>query len=393
MATTVQVPATLDASRERPALTEAAVRWTPARIALALTCGLRVFYGLLAALLAPWLQLDPGLIKGNNLTGHLMSRELHPVLYAFLGVWERFDTLWYIQIAHHGYTRPMATVFYPLYPALIRVAFFVTRSDLAAALLISTLASLFLFRGALRLFELDHTPAAALRAVLLWAVWPASFSFFAGYPDSLLCACIVWSLYFARANRWLPAGVLGLAAGFTKVLGCFLALPFLWIAWKRRDRRGIAAAALSVAGVAGFQAWLALTDFASTAQTYHTYWATSTAAPWTTLLQAVSITIRTGNRLLLMNLTVFVAVAAATLMRDVRFEYKLFTVAALCLFLTKHTQPLLQSTTRYSLSIFAAWPVLSAKLGSGLPFAVIAMLAFILNLLLFWTFLSWGLAV
>jgi len=36
-------------------------------------------------------------------------------------IWERFDTLWYLRIAQHGYDRPMAVIFYPLYPAAIRI--------------------------------------------------------------------------------------------------------------------------------------------------------------------------------------------------------------------------------------------------------------------------------
>src|SRR5580698_6600 len=193
--------------------------------ALILTLGLRLFYSLFAALLSPHLRLDPTLIQSNQLTGRLMSRESHPLLYALLGVWERFETLWYIQIARHGYNSSNFTVFYPLYPALMRVVSFLTHSELAAAVLISTAASFFLFQGALRLFELDAPPSVAFRALLIWCAWPASFVFFAGYPDSLLCALTVWSLYFARSNRWTLAGTLGLLAGSTKALGCLTALP------------------------------------------------------------------------------------------------------------------------------------------------------------------------
>src|SRR5580700_4513421 len=141
---------------------------TTAGKAFVLTLGLRVCYSLFAALSSPYLRLDPRLIQGNSLTGHLMSRESHPLLYALLGVWERFDTLWYLQISRHGYDNPIPTVFYPLYPALIRVVSVVTRSDLAAALLISTAGSFFLFWGALRLFELDYPAPTAFRALLLW---------------------------------------------------------------------------------------------------------------------------------------------------------------------------------------------------------------------------------
>ena len=100
-----------------------------------------------------------------------------------------------------------------------------------------------------------------------------------------------------------------------------------------------------------------------------------------------------GNFLLLLNVGVFVVVGAAALLGPVRLEYKIYAIAAMCLFLTKHTEPLLQSTTRYSLAVFAAYPALSAKFGRGLPFASVLLIAAALNLLLFRTFLDWGLVI
>jgi hypothetical protein len=388
MATTLQVAAVLEKSIAKPIQSP---RFTPAGKACVLTLSLRIFYSAFAAIWSPYLRLDPNLIHSNRLTSHLISRESHPFLYALLGVWERFDTLWYIQISHHGYDNPIPTVFYPLYPALIRVISVVTRSDLAAALLISTAGSFFLFWGALRLFELDYPDSTAFRALLLWAAWPASFALFAGYPDSLLLALAVWAIYFARSGNWLPAGTLGLLAGLTKALGCLTALPLLWIAWRQRDRGGIIPAALSAAGVACFQGWLAIRHFPSAAQVYRTYWATATVAPWTSVIDTVRSLLHGGDFLLLLNAGVFVVVGAAALISPVRSEYKIFAVAAMCLFLTKHTEPLLQSTTRYSLAVFAAYPALAARLRQGLPFAFLCLMTAALNLLLFRTFLDWGL--
>jgi hypothetical protein len=87
-----------------------------------------------------------------------------------------------------------------------------------------------------------------------------------------------------------------------------------------------------------------------------------------------------GNLLPLFNAGVFVIVEVATglpsrELRPVRPEYKIYAVAAMCLFLTKHTEPLLQSTTRYPLAVFAAYPALSARFGRGLPFASSLLMA------------------
>jgi hypothetical protein len=370
-----------------------ATRWTPVGKAFALAMGLRIFYSLFAAFCSPFLKLDPGLIRSNSLTGQLMSREANPRLYAIAGVWERFDTLWYIQIARHGYESPMAIVFYPLYPALIRGASLITRSELAAALAVSTAASFLLCWGALRLFELDYSQEVSSRALVLWMVWPASFAFFAGYADSLLCALIVWAVYLARSKRWLPAGMSGLLAGCTKAVGCFVALPLLWIAWKQRSREGAVAAAISLVGTAGFEVWLAARGFPSAAQIYRTYWRTTTVAPWISVSDATRYLSHRGDILLLLNLTALIVAGSAALGRSVRFEYRFYAFAAICLFLSKHTEPLLQSTTRYSLALFAAYPALSSRLSRGFRFVSVISLAASLNLLLFVAFLNWGLVV
>jgi len=365
----------------------------PALQAAWLTLGFRLFYSFVAALFSPRLTLNENLIHSNRLTDHLMSRTLHPVLYSLLGVWERFDTLWYIEIARYGYDNPMATVFYPLYPILIRLVSVPTRSELAAALLISTGATFFLFRGALRLLDFDGAAPTATRAILLWAVWPASFVFFAGYPDSMVCALIVWSLVLARSSRWLPAGALGLLAGLTKAMGCLVAVPLLWIAWKDRRKEGLFAAASSLGGAGCYQGWLLLRHFPSAAEAYRTWWMTTTVAPWITLRDVIYAAMQGHNTLVLLNLILFVVAGLASFSPSVRMEYRLYAAAAMCLFLTKHTDPLLQSTTRYSLTLFAAYPALAAKLGKGVPFAIVLLLSAALNILLFRVFLDWGLVV
>jgi hypothetical protein len=368
-------------------------RWTPARKALALTAGLRVFYSVLAAALSPWLRLDARLIHSNALTDHLMSRDAHPVLYALLGVWERFDTLYYARIATHGYEGPASTVFYPLFPALIRPVGWIVRSELTASVLIGTAATFFFLWGAIRLFELDLDPAASLRAVAIWLAWPGAFTFFGGYPDSLLLALMLWSIYFARTNRWGWAGLLGLLAGGTKALGCFVALPLLWIGWRQRERRSLWAAVLTCAGTAGFQAWLWAQHFPPATEVYQKYWLTSTVAPWRTLGDVAWLASHGGDALLVLNFGTLVIIAFGALGRRVRVEYQIFAAAAICLFLTKHTTPLLQSTMRYSLLVFPAFAGLASRFRMGLAFVGLVLVSAGLNVFLLRVFLDWGLVV
>jgi len=89
--------------------------WNPVRKALVLTVALRLFYSLAAAAYSPFLRIDPNQIRVTGFPETLMSRDLHPVLYALIGVWQRWDTVWYLQIASHGYAGAAQTVFYPLF--------------------------------------------------------------------------------------------------------------------------------------------------------------------------------------------------------------------------------------------------------------------------------------
>src|SRR4030042_1077738 len=59
-----------------------------------------------------------------------------------LGVWQRFDTLWYLRIAAQGYApHDGSTVYFPLYPMLIRfLGTLFVGNYLLAALVISNLA-------------------------------------------------------------------------------------------------------------------------------------------------------------------------------------------------------------------------------------------------------------
>nr|MBF6592748.1 hypothetical protein [Ktedonobacterales bacterium] len=56
--------------------------------------------------------------------------------------WQRWDALWYLGIAQHGYTSAQATAFFPLYPLSIRaVTLIIGPHWLAAGLLAANLGT------------------------------------------------------------------------------------------------------------------------------------------------------------------------------------------------------------------------------------------------------------
>ncbi len=138
----------------------------------------------------------------------------------------RWDSVWYLTIAKSGYAGSVARMaFFPLYPLLIHVVGFVTRSDLVAGVLISLVAFAVRLGLLYRLVRLDFSEEIAEMTVMLLAFCPMSFFFSAVYTESLFLALSVGSIYAARRERWLSAGVLGGLAAISRNGGIALILP------------------------------------------------------------------------------------------------------------------------------------------------------------------------
>jgi Gpi18-like mannosyltransferase len=360
-------------------------------VALIATCALRLVYSILGALIAPHLKLDPALVRSNDFTERLMTPD-GGWPYRLLGVWERFDTLWYIHIAAHGYDRPEAVVFFPLYPLLIRILSPLLQSPLAASLLISTISVFFLVWGFQKLIELDLPGETVRRALILFAVWPSSFILFAGYPESLLIALMIWSVYFARRERWLRAGLLGLLAGLTKAVGVCVVIPLIVIAWREKSWKALPAA-ICLLSLPIVKAAINFSGHQFASGAYPKYWKTEVAFPWTTFFAAIRESFTTLDALLILNLTALGVIFIPAFIKRLRLEYTLFTLATLVLFLTKKTDPLLQSASRYSMEVFPAFASLAAILKHPFLFALSLFLMALLNLILLWSFFNWALVV
>jgi hypothetical protein len=147
-------------------------------------------------------------------------------LYDWLSIWNRWDAPHYLDIARMGYVRDGVEarwiVFYPLYPWLVRAASFVVRDELAAAFLVSTLASIAAGLLLYRLARLDDDEWVARGAVLFMFVFPTSYFLHIGYTESLFLALALATLLAARVRRWPLAGVLGALACMTRANGLAL---------------------------------------------------------------------------------------------------------------------------------------------------------------------------
>jgi hypothetical protein len=199
------------------------------RSALLSWAGVRLGLGLWAAWI--WLQ---GLMPGT--TG-FFYQNVAPILTgwqgAVLGMWQRWDGVYYQSIAEGYYTQGYQTAFFPVYPLLARaLAQASGLSPLAALLVISALAALGCLVLLRRIARELYSEETANRTVLAAVLFPSAFFFFAVYPQSLALLWMLLAYDQARREHWLAAGLAGLLAGLTHGTVLPLAAMLAVMAWK-----------------------------------------------------------------------------------------------------------------------------------------------------------------
>ena len=168
----------------------------------------------------------------------------------------RWDSVWYLTIAHDGYGAPQRAAFFPLYPLLVRAGGWVLGSPLIAGVLIAMVCFVVGLAALHELTRLELGGDAARWTVVALALSPMSLIFSAVYSESLFLALSCSSLLSARRGRWWWAGLLGGLAAATRSAGVVLLVPLVMLAWpRRRDRRALV---LVPAGLACFMGALAL---------------------------------------------------------------------------------------------------------------------------------------
>ncbi len=221
----------------------------------------------------------------------------------------RYDSTWYLGIAQHGYFSDQAHAFFPLYPLLIGAVAQLVNQPLIIGLVISLVC----FTGSLvllyRLALLDLGPRAAQLTVWLMALFPMSLYFSAVYTESIFTLLSIWSIYAARRERWLLAGVMAGLASAARSDGFVLIIPLAWIYlwgprpgvssadidWRsplgliRRARPGLAWVGLAPLGLVAYLVYCAASGSQFTAP-FHAasyYWGRSFKGPFAEIWTAV----------------------------------------------------------------------------------------------------------
>ena len=184
----------------------------------------------------------------------------HP-LGGLLSPLARWDSVWYLDIAHSGYDTGQSTAFFPLYPLLVRIVAGVSAPGaLLVASYVVSLAALF---GALylmhRLVALELGARVARLSVLMLAAFPGALWLGAPYSESLFLLLSVGAFYCARTDRWALAGVAAALASATRSAGIVLIVPLLILWWQgARRSRDLAWIGLAPLGLFAYSVYLSL---------------------------------------------------------------------------------------------------------------------------------------
>ena len=143
--------------------------------------------------------------------------------HQWFAIWDQWDFGYYQKIAEFGYScTDGSTAFYPLFPWLVRLATYFSKSYLAAGLVVSGIASVVAAILLRRLVRLDYPASVAMRGAWFFLIFPTAYFLHVGYSEGLFLALALGSIVAARVERWWVAGVLGGFCWMTRASGAAL---------------------------------------------------------------------------------------------------------------------------------------------------------------------------
>jgi len=140
--------------------------------------------------------------------------------HQWFAIWDQWDFGYYQEVAESGYSGTDGSIaFYPLFPWLVRLLAYFTKSYLAAGLIVSGVASVVAAVLLRRLVQLDYAGSVAMRSAWFLLIFPTAYFLHVGYSEGLFLALALACLLAARLERWWLAGVLGAFCWMTRAAG------------------------------------------------------------------------------------------------------------------------------------------------------------------------------
>jgi hypothetical protein len=317
------------------------------------------------------------------LEGQGAPRDCTSDLVSCLQAWDHYDVLGYTWIAQYGYVHIHDTVFFPLWPLLIRALgtlFGATALGYYfSSLVLANLCFYLVLLVCFYVLSKDFDATVARKACFYLTFSPYALFFFTGYTESLFVLLCLAAFLCLQSGRWWLAGGCGFLAALTRSQGVLLMIPCVVVLWQRFlvhhelfSRRQIVQAGLPLLliplGVVVFMVYLAITKGNPLAFSVQeaAFWHRHLAFPLTGLImtfQALSRPEAHGLHLLNSLDLLFVLLAFVILAlgwKHLPLHYSLFALALLlfCLSYPQGTAEPLVSDPRYVLVIFPLFVIL-----------------------------------
>jgi hypothetical protein len=351
--------------------------------------------------------------NGQAIQGAYAGKSLHPSSHSLeeifpykgispaknivLALWQRFDANWYLKIATQGYDgSDGSTVYFPMYPLLIRgLSFFIP--SMFAAMLISNLALIgvlvLLYRLASRIID----ESAVRRTLIYFLVFPTSFFLTSAYTESLFLLFTLGSLYSASHRKWGWSVLWGVLAALTRLQGAILVVPLAYLLWREIGIGSMKKLIVRVLPL-GFIPLVTLTFISfssfSMLNTYQGTWHARLAFPWEAIGATIALLLSgDGGIVDALNLVVTMGLIAMmfAVWKRLPLEYTFYSLPMLLIPLLRMNaiQPLV-SMSRYALVVFPVFIVLG--MWGKYPWAnrIILYTSILLQLYLSAQFILWG---
>jgi hypothetical protein len=368
----------------------------------------------LAGLALGWALWQQGLVPIHPLGSDQVYLDVEPMTGPVtgwaLGVWQRLDTMYYLQIAMVGYSADDGTVvFPPFYPLLIRLVGAVLGGQyLLAALLISSVACVGLLVLVYRTTLAQFDAGAARRAVVYQVFFPTAYVLIAPYAESLMLWLMLLAFLWARQDRWWLAGIAAFLATLTRLQAVMLVVPLTYIYLRRFGlsrhtlfahvlRPQVLALAAAPAAALGYNLYLAWRGLPVVQSGFAQQWHSILAVPGTDLLIALRELLAGGinfQRALSLGLVTLFLILTGVALRRLEPEYGLYMAAVLLYTLSRHDLAgrALLSASRHMLVVFPGFVLLGAAGRRPWLHRLILYPSLALYLFLMGVFFMWGYA-
>ncbi|MBN1945037.1 MAG: hypothetical protein JW797_05135 [Bradymonadales bacterium] len=172
--------------------------------------------------------------------GHFLYHGGAPHPNWLVDAFQKWDAYWFLNIVREGYhfhgiqeqiDRVVAGIPetnitpFPLYPLAIKALAWIVGDPAVAGLLVSQVCLYLSLVWLHRLASLDTDRHGADWVVWLFALVPWTYAFCAIYSESLFFLFTVGAVLAVRRGRYLLAGVAGLLASATRLMGILVAIP------------------------------------------------------------------------------------------------------------------------------------------------------------------------